>query len=227
MAKITVKTIPQRGTRVRGIARVTIEGITIYPFRIMDSKSGLFVGMPQNQRNDSTWVDLFHPITTEARKFLMDCILDTFQDPKRSEKDFSFPHEFSPSASVTPVTNGASECIGVANLDLCNAFRIENIRICLSSNNEPVLFFPLRTWQTRLGEIKSSRVVEVSDELQIVIRSVVIAEYEEELERQGANLSKKVNHFCGYEQRDYKEDMGGNLEALQEQRRRAHIRPNS
>lgn len=215
MTTITVSTSPQRGTRVRGIARITIDGITVAPFRIMDSQKGLFVAMPQNQRRDGSWIDLFHALSAESRHLLQDWILTTFCTDEPATKEFSFPSEFTLATSVTPITAGNTTCIGFANLDICATFRIENIRICKNEASEPILLFPTRTWHTPLGEVKSSRVIDVDDKLLPEITRVVLDAYENERRLQGITS----NGFGAYKQRDYTEDMDGSLEALMEQKR--------
>ena len=88
MEKLKVFTYPQKSGRVRGVARIEIGDLKVYPIRIMESEKGMFIAMPQQMRKNGTWQDLFHPITAEGRKFLQEKVLETYQPKQNGMKEF-------------------------------------------------------------------------------------------------------------------------------------------
>lgn len=60
----------------KGYASVTIDGMFgAHGISIIEGKNGLFVSMPQTKDNKGNYRDIFHPVTSEARKELNGIIL--------------------------------------------------------------------------------------------------------------------------------------------------------
>ncbi len=62
-----------------GYANVTLnDSFVIEGFRICSGEKGLYVNMPATQDSKGTWHDTFKPITADARKQLINAILDGY-----------------------------------------------------------------------------------------------------------------------------------------------------
>ncbi|MBQ3881706.1 MAG: SpoVG family protein, partial [Bacteroidales bacterium] len=117
MDKLKVFTYPQKSGRVRGVARIEIGDLKVYPIRIMESEKGLFIAMPQQMRKNGTWRDLFHPVTAEGRRFLQEKVLETYQSKQNGMREYDPPKEISFFAGVTPVLREKSTLVGFAHVD--------------------------------------------------------------------------------------------------------------
>lgn len=54
---------------LKGFADVTLNGLLVIKgLRVIDSKKGLFVAMPQSKAKDDKWYDIVYPATKEARE---------------------------------------------------------------------------------------------------------------------------------------------------------------
>ena len=62
MDKLKVFTYPQKSGRVRGVARIEIGDLKVYPIRIMESEKGLFIAMPQQIRKNGSWPATAAPV---------------------------------------------------------------------------------------------------------------------------------------------------------------------
>jgi stage V sporulation protein G len=75
-----VRIIMYPNDKLRAFATITIDNwLAIRGIKIIEGKKGLFVAMPNRQRADSTFQDIAHPITAEARAALETAILSAFE----------------------------------------------------------------------------------------------------------------------------------------------------
>ena len=95
--------VEYENTRVKAIASANIGGaFAVHGIRVIDSKKGLFVQMPQNtfQKDGKTeYSDIFHPVTANAREELAAAVMDAYEQ-KLAESDVLDEDEelpFSPS----------------------------------------------------------------------------------------------------------------------------------
>jgi len=82
MVPITKTQVYQRGDgkNTLGYAHITIgDTYVVKNLRIVKGKKGVFVGMPSNKSKRGDYIDVFFPITQEARIYLTRTIIDAFQ----------------------------------------------------------------------------------------------------------------------------------------------------
>ena len=217
MEKLKVFTYPQKSGRVRGVARIEIGDLKVYPIRIMESEKGLFIAMPQQIRKNGSWQDLFHPVTAEGRKFLQEKVLETYQSKQNGMREYDLPKEISFSAGVTPVLREKSTLVGFAHVDIGGMFRIESILLRQDKGEtEPKLVFPLRRWQNEVGETMAAEIFQVGDAMLSKMTEAVRTEYQRKREvlNQSEMSVKSKNSFQEFQQRDYKKETGYTLDEL-------------
>ena len=219
MEKLKVFTYPQKSGRVRGVARIEIGDLKVYPIRIMESEKGMFIAMPQQMRKNGTWQDLFHPVTAEGRKFLQEKVLETYQAKQNGMKEFDLPSEITFSAGVTPVFREKSTLVGFAHVNVGGMFRIESILLRQDQGEtKPKLVFPLRRWQNEVGETMAAEIFHVSDTMLSKMTDTVQVEYQKKraVLDQSEMRIKSRDAFKEFHQRDYKKEMGYTLDELVE-----------
>ena len=217
MEKLKVFTYPQKSGRVRGVARIEIGDLKVYPIRIMESEKGLFIAMPQQMRKNGTWQDLFHPITAEGRRFLQEKVLETYQTKQNGMEEFELPNEITFSAGVTPLLREKSTLVGFAHVDIGGMFRIESILLRQDpGETEPKLVFPLRRWQNEVGETMAAEIFQTGVDTLSKMTASVQEEYHRKREvlNQSEMKVKARNGFQEFHQRDYKKEMGYTLDEL-------------
>lgn len=83
------------GAKLKAVASVTIaDAFCIHNVKVLDSSHGIFVQMPQStyeKDGQKHYIDLFHPITAEAREAINEAVLDAYgrklneQDKKKTD----------------------------------------------------------------------------------------------------------------------------------------------
>ena len=53
--------------------------------RIVQGDKGVFIGMPSNKRKNGEFIDLFFPITQDARDLITNAILAKYQEVAREQ----------------------------------------------------------------------------------------------------------------------------------------------
>lgn len=79
--KITeVKVYPAKESgRLKAYATVVFENsFIVRDLKIIEGHKGLFVSMPSRRRKDGTFRDIFHPVNSNARNDIEQCILAEF-----------------------------------------------------------------------------------------------------------------------------------------------------
>ena len=68
------------GKNTLGYAHITIgDTYVVKNLRIVKGKKGVFVGMPSNKSRRGDYIDVFFPITQEARIYLTKTVIEAFQ----------------------------------------------------------------------------------------------------------------------------------------------------
>ncbi len=69
-----------------GFANITIlDKFVVKNLRIVQGDKGIFIGMPSNKRKNGDFIDLFFPITQEARDMITIAILDKYNEVVQSQ----------------------------------------------------------------------------------------------------------------------------------------------
>ena len=67
------------GKNTLGYAHITLgDTYVVKNLRIVKGKKGVFVGMPSNRTKRGEYIDVFFPITQDARVYLTRAIIDEF-----------------------------------------------------------------------------------------------------------------------------------------------------
>lgn len=84
------KLVDHEGSKVKAFVSVNIgDSFAIHGLRVVESDKGLFVAMPSSsyQKGGKTeYMDIFHPITGEARKELSNCVLEAYEQKLQEEQ---------------------------------------------------------------------------------------------------------------------------------------------
>jgi stage V sporulation protein G len=76
--------------KCKALASITIEGsFVVTGIRIIESQNGLFCAMPSRKTANGEYKDICFPITAEARKKMIDAILDKYNNTS-SDSDLPF-----------------------------------------------------------------------------------------------------------------------------------------
>lgn len=80
---VKIHRLKDNGKHIKAVASVTIDNsYALHKVRIIETDKGTFVGMPYETYTDrdgnTIRKDLFHPITSEARKALEDAVLAAY-----------------------------------------------------------------------------------------------------------------------------------------------------
>ncbi|MDY6967514.1 MAG: SpoVG family protein [Spirochaetota bacterium] len=64
-----------------GFANITLlNKFVIKNLRIVQGEKGIFIGMPSNKKKNGEFIDLFFPITQEARDLITNAILQKYDE---------------------------------------------------------------------------------------------------------------------------------------------------
>ncbi len=73
-----------------GFANITIlDKFVVKNLRIVQGDKGIFIGMPSNKRKNGDFIDLFFPITQDARDLITSAILQKYNDVAKNQAQIS------------------------------------------------------------------------------------------------------------------------------------------
>lgn len=65
---------------LKGFAAVTLDSeFVVHGLKIMQSEKGLWISFPARKDSKGEFLDIFHPITKEAREKILKAVLDAYQ----------------------------------------------------------------------------------------------------------------------------------------------------
>lgn len=69
------------GKNTLGYAHITLgDTYVVKNLRVVRGKKGVFVGMPSNKTKKGEFIDIFFPITQEARVYLTKTVIEAFRE---------------------------------------------------------------------------------------------------------------------------------------------------
>lgn len=83
MLEITDVRVKKAGnsSKVKANVSVTFYGaFVVHDIKIVEGQNGLFVAMPSRKTPEGSFVDVAHPITSEARQLIMDTVLEKYRN---------------------------------------------------------------------------------------------------------------------------------------------------
>lgn len=82
---IRVRKIDREG-KLKAVVSVTIDNeIAIHDIKIIEGEKGCFISMPSRKTQDGTYIDIVHPINTDARHRLQELILEKYKQSGTGE----------------------------------------------------------------------------------------------------------------------------------------------
>ncbi len=64
-----------------GFANITLmDKFVVKNLRIVKGEKGIFIGMPSNKRKNGDFIDLFFPITQDARDLITQAIIQKYEE---------------------------------------------------------------------------------------------------------------------------------------------------
>ena len=67
-------------SKLKAFADVSLAGIIIKGFSIVDGSQGLFVSMPRHQGKDGKWYNTIYPTTKELKTQLCEAVLTAYKE---------------------------------------------------------------------------------------------------------------------------------------------------
>ena len=65
--------------RLRAVVSVTLNDmLAIHDIKVVQGEGRLFVAMPSRKDENGVFRDIIHPITSQARQMIEDCIIDAY-----------------------------------------------------------------------------------------------------------------------------------------------------
>jgi len=67
-------------SKLKAFADVSLAGIVIKGFSVVNGSNGLFVGMPRHQGKDGKWYNTVYPTTKELKEQLSEVVLTAYKE---------------------------------------------------------------------------------------------------------------------------------------------------
>ncbi len=67
-------------SKLKAFVDVSISGIVVKGFSVVDGSKGLFVSMPRHQGKDGKWYDTVYPTTKELKQKLSEAVLSAYKE---------------------------------------------------------------------------------------------------------------------------------------------------
>ncbi|RMI88994.1 septation regulator SpoVG [Candidatus Phytoplasma solani] len=68
-------------SRLRGVASITFDNsFVLNDIRVIEGARGIFIAMPSRKTTKGTFRDIAHPVNTETRQIIEECIKVKYQD---------------------------------------------------------------------------------------------------------------------------------------------------
>ena len=67
-------------SKLKAFADVSLAGIVIKGFSVVDGSKGLFVSMPRHQGKDGKWYNTVYPVTKELKAQLCEAVLTAYKE---------------------------------------------------------------------------------------------------------------------------------------------------
>jgi DNA-binding cell septation regulator SpoVG len=67
-------------SKLKAFVDVSISGIVVKGFSVVDGSKGLFVSMPRHQGKDGKWYNTVYPTTKELKQKLSEAVLSAYKE---------------------------------------------------------------------------------------------------------------------------------------------------
>lgn len=70
-------------SKIKAFAAVVLfDSLAIHGIKIIDGPNGLFVAMPSRRNKDGSFSDIVHPINSDCRRYLVEGILQAYEQAR-------------------------------------------------------------------------------------------------------------------------------------------------
>lgn len=77
---VRVRLAKPDGGKLKAVASITIDGsFAIHDIKIIEGNAGPFIAMPSRKTPDGEFKDIAHPINSDVRQIVFDCIMAEYQ----------------------------------------------------------------------------------------------------------------------------------------------------
>ena len=74
-----------------GFANITLmDKFVVKNLRIVKGEKGIFIGMPSNKRMNGEYIDLFFPITQDARDLITKAIIQKYEEVQQLKDEVGY-----------------------------------------------------------------------------------------------------------------------------------------
>ena len=85
---VRVRKINEEG-RMKAIVSITVDDqFVIHDVRVIEGNNGLFVAMPSKKTPSGEFKDVAHPITSEARNYIEETVIEAYQSKLDEEEGY-------------------------------------------------------------------------------------------------------------------------------------------
>ena len=94
LVRVKIQKLFRNGdSKLKAIASVNVSGaFAVHGLKVMNGEKGLFVAMPSSSYksgNETKYQEIFHPVTAESRKMLIDAVLNAYKQALTEQQDGS------------------------------------------------------------------------------------------------------------------------------------------
>lgn len=70
----------ENNPKMKAVASITLnDSFVVSELRVIEGKNGVFVAMPNHRGKDGTYKDTVHPVTDEARREIVDAVIEKYK----------------------------------------------------------------------------------------------------------------------------------------------------
>ena len=78
ISDVRIKPLSDSG-KLMAIASITIDScFVVHDLKLIKSENGFFVVMPSKKMNDGQYKDVAHPLDTETRLYIQNCVIEAY-----------------------------------------------------------------------------------------------------------------------------------------------------
>ena len=76
---VRVRIVKKDDSKLKAVASITLDDcFVIHDLKVVEGKKGVYVMMPTKQLKDGIFKEVAHPLNTETRAVIQDCVLSAY-----------------------------------------------------------------------------------------------------------------------------------------------------
>ena len=78
---IRIRIVKKDDNKLKAVASLTIDDcFAVHDIKVIDGNQGLFIAMPSRKTEEGMYIDIAHPINSDAREYITNEILKAFEE---------------------------------------------------------------------------------------------------------------------------------------------------